>query len=209
MSYLQKKFKRSRRNLSRTAIASAVVLLVFEVICAWFSWIIPGIVILFCGIVLLALIGVFLLIVQFKNSHSEEHFVEEEEKVLLGQKKKSFVLNYNNGTIWCEHLDSLLDQEEIVLDKLKGDLQTLNGNNMPSFVAVTLDETKTSKELLSQIATLFMELRHPIRKICFIGLDHSAEKTLSRLFSSNMRTNFIYSFTDDFEKAKEWLVSNT
>ena len=33
-------------------------------------------------------------------------------------KKKSFELNYNGGTIWCEHLDVMGTSEDEVIAKL-------------------------------------------------------------------------------------------
>lgn len=42
-------------------------------------------------------------------------------KEQAGMKKKSFELNYNGGTIWCEHLDSMGNMEAEVIKKFEED----------------------------------------------------------------------------------------
>lgn len=41
---------------------------------------------------------------------------------LPGYKKKSFLLYYNDGEIWFEHLDSIYGNEDLVIQKLYSDI---------------------------------------------------------------------------------------
>lgn len=48
-----------------------------------------------------------------------------------GKNKKSFELNYNGGTIWCEHLDSMGAFEEEVIKKFLDDKSHLQDRRFP------------------------------------------------------------------------------
>lgn len=123
------------------------------------------------------------------------------EKYLLGLNKKSFSLPYNGGDIWCEHLDSLCDKRELLLEKFKNDLVMIAKPSTSSFIAVNLDETDVDKELLDEIYQAFSSLNKSIRKVVFVGLEPEMKRYVRRL-----RANFVVTCLDDFEKAKEWLL---
>ena len=123
------------------------------------------------------------------------------EKYLLGLNKKSFSLPYNGGDIWCEHLDSLYDKRDLLLEKFKNDLIMIAKPSTSSFIAINLDETDVDKDLIDEIYHAFSSLNKSIRKVVFVGLEPEMKRYVKRL-----RANFVVTCLDDFEKAKEWLL---
>ena len=63
------------------------------------------------------------------------------ERYEPGLKKKSFSLFYNGGEIWCEHLDSLYGDKELLKQKFEHDLIQISRPSASSFIAVVLDES--------------------------------------------------------------------
>lgn len=57
---------------------------------------------------------------------------------LPGYKKKSFVLPYNGGEIWFEHLDGIYGYEQLVLQKLAGDVPRFSRPSHPRIFALYL-----------------------------------------------------------------------
>lgn len=55
-------------------------------------------------------------------------------KEQAGINKKSFELNYNGGTIWCEHLDSMGNLETEVINKFKEDYKTFCRPSVSSYM---------------------------------------------------------------------------
>lgn len=123
------------------------------------------------------------------------------EKYMLGLNKKSFSLPYNGGDIWCEHLDSLYDKRELLLEKFRNDLVMIAKPSTSSFIAINLDETDVDQELIDEIYHAFSSLNKSIRKVVFVGLEPEMKRYVKRL-----RSNFVVTCLDDFEKAKEWLL---
>lgn len=125
------------------------------------------------------------------------------EKYELGLNKKSFSLFYNGGEIWCEHLDSLYTEKELLKEKFMQDLVKIGKPSTSSFVIVNLDESDVDKEILELIINCFLMLKKPLRKVVFVGLD---SKMKNHVKKRNINTTFTMVCIDDFEKAKEWLV---
>lgn len=125
------------------------------------------------------------------------------EKYELGLNKKSFSLFFNGGEIWCEHLDSLYNEKELLLNKFNQDLLQISKPSTSSFIAVNLDQSDVDKEILEHIINSFIQLEKSLRKVVFIGL---TSKMKSHIKKKNMDTSFIMTCIDDFEKAKEWLI---
>lgn len=125
------------------------------------------------------------------------------EKYELGLNKKSFSLFFNGGEIWCEHLDSLYNEKELLLKKFNQDLIQISKPSASSFIAVNLDQSDVDKEILEHIINSFIRLEKPLRKVVFVGL---TSKMRSYIKKKNMDTSFIMNCIDDFEKAKEWLI---
>jgi hypothetical protein len=123
---------------------------------------------------------------------------------LPGFKKKSFSMYYGGGEIWFEHLDGMYGYTDLAIQKLASDYIQLKKPSMPSLIAVNLDETQVNEELCNEIARAFTVKEKRYTKIVFIGVKRQQKKLLQRLLSNN---GFALAFINDFEKAKEWLIS--
>ncbi|MGC6177623.1 hypothetical protein [Lacrimispora sp. 38-1] len=129
--------------------------------------------------------------------------VENIEKYELGLKKKSFSLFFHGGEIWCEHLDSLYDQMELLKQKFMQDLLQIQKPSSSSFVAVILDDSNVDSEILDQILHEFFRLNKQLRKVVFVGLNSKMKRYMKKRSAD---TNYLMICMDDLEKAKEWLV---
>ena len=125
------------------------------------------------------------------------------EKYELGLNKKSFSIFFNGGEIWCEHLDSLYKEKELLKQKFNQDLVQISRPSTSSFVAVNLDESDVDREILELIINSFVMLKKPLRKVVFVGLNSKMKRYINK---KNVDTLFTITCIDDFEKAKEWLV---
>jgi hypothetical protein len=117
--------------------------------------------------------------------------------------KKSFELNYNGGTIWCEHLDGMADLEQEVIEKFKRDLPNLMRPSVSSCMIINLDETVITKAIEDVIVNGLVDGNKQFRKIAFVGVDRKTHLKFSEIHS---RTGAIVNFLDDYEKAKEWVL---
>lgn len=126
------------------------------------------------------------------------------EKYELGLNKKSFSLFYHSGEVWCEHLDSLYGERELLKQKFKRDLIEISRPSTSSFIAVVLDDSDVDKEVLDWIVDSFVMLNRPLRKVVFVGLDL---KMKSYMKKKKVDSSFMMACIDDLEKAKEWLIS--
>ena len=124
------------------------------------------------------------------------------EKYELGLNKKSFSIYYHGGEIWCEHLDSLYGEKELLLQKFRQDLIVIARPSTSSFIVVNLDESDVDKEMIEFIMNSFITLKKSLRKIVFVGLN---SKMKSYIKKKNLETSFVVTCIDDYEKAKEWL----
>ena len=131
------------------------------------------------------------------------------DKILLperlpGVKKKSFVLPFNNGEIWFEHLDGMYQYDQLVRNKLKEDSKEFLLPSKPSAIGIVLDETNVTNEIADDLISVLLETDKVIQRVCFIGTDKKIRKMfVERLKKSN---KFQYNFINDLEKAKEWLI---
>lgn len=123
---------------------------------------------------------------------------------LPGIKKKSFVLPFNNGEIWFEHLDGMYQYDKLVRNKLAEDCKEFLKPSMPSAIAVVLDETNVTCEIADDLISVLFDTDKVIQRVCFIGTD----KKIKKMFAERLKkTNkFQYNFINDPEKAKEWLI---
>lgn len=126
------------------------------------------------------------------------------EKYELGLKKKSFSLFYNGGEIWCEHLDSLYGEKELLKQKFEQDLIQISRPSASSFIVVDFDQSDVDKEILELIVNRFAMLKKPLCKVAFVGLNFKMKNYIKK---RNADVSFMMTCIDDFEKAKEWLVS--
>lgn len=124
-------------------------------------------------------------------------------KELAGINKKSFELNYNGGTIWCEHLDSMGNLENEVIKKFQTDYKTFSRPSVSSYMIINLDETIISNKIADCIINYILECPKSFMKIAFVGVD-KYQKNLFKIINKNSGT--IISFFNDYEKAKEWVL---
>lgn len=124
---------------------------------------------------------------------------------LPGTKKKSFALPFNGGEIWFEHLDGMYQFSELVLSKLRGDSRLFLQPSKPSAIGFVLNETVITDDIAREIAEALCGGKKVFTRVCFIGADKDAKRRLTALLKGRKR--FAVCFMADFEKAKEWLVS--
>ena len=125
---------------------------------------------------------------------------------LPGFRKKSFALPFGGGEIWFEHLDGIYEYEELVLEKLSGDIPIFCRPSKTSVIGFVLDETVVTDKICSAIVNALINTAKRFTRVCFIGSD---KKTAKRLKKELFAHGFAVSFINDFEKAKEWLISET
>ncbi|MGN0115104.1 MAG: hypothetical protein ACI396_07225, partial [Acutalibacteraceae bacterium] len=123
---------------------------------------------------------------------------------LPGYKKQSFKMAFGGGEIWFEHLDGIYSFEDLVLSKLKNDSKTFCRPSMPSLICFNLDETAITDRIIAAISIKLLNSNKRFTRVCFVGADRAVAKKLKKALKYN---GFALHFTKDFEKAKEWLVS--
>ena len=116
--------------------------------------------------------------------------------------KKSFELNYNNGMIWCEHLDGMGVYEDEVIAKFLEDKRTFSRPSVSSIMIINLDKTRITDRIADTIVNTVLESDKPFRKIVFVGAKAPWRSRLGTIKQKGIMVNFI----DDYEKAKEWLI---
>ena len=124
-------------------------------------------------------------------------------KVHAGINKKSFELNYNGGTIWCEHLDSMGDLETEVIEKFESDYKTFSRPSISSYMIINLDETIVTSQIVECIVNTIIECPKRFVKIAFLGIAKREQKRFGKI---KRNTGAIISFLNDYEKAKEWVL---
>lgn len=130
--------------------------------------------------------------------------LSENGRALPGWKKKSFSIAFGGGEIWCEHLDGLYAHTELAIEKLAEDTPKFRRPSEASAIAFVLSETAVPDALAELIACSLLRPGKRFTRAAFIGCEKRAERFLrGRLVGSP----FAYAFYEDFEIAKEWLVS--
>ena len=125
------------------------------------------------------------------------------DKERAGINKKSFELNYNGGTIWCEHLDSMGNMESEVIQKFEGDYKVFSRPSVSSYMIINLDETTITEKIAVSIINGITECKKRFLKIAFVGVGRKEQKQFGRIMK---KTGIIVSYLQDYEKAKEWLL---
>lgn len=139
------------------------------------------------------------------DNNSARYFDCADPQSLPGVKKKSFTLPYRGGEIWFEHLDGMYQYTDLVLNKLKNDSHIFLLPSKPSQIGFVLDETLVTKDIVEKTVNLLCGGRKRFMRVCFIGTDRKIKKMFCNALKG--KSNFAFSFINDFEKAKEWLVS--
>lgn len=125
------------------------------------------------------------------------------DKEQAGLNKKSFEINYNGGTIWCEHLDSMGNMEAEVINKFKEDYKTFSRPSVSSYMIINLDETIVSEQIVECIVNGIIECTKKFMKIAFVGVDKKQQKKFEKIKKED---GVMVSFWTDYEKAKEWVL---
>lgn len=123
---------------------------------------------------------------------------------LPGYKKQSFKMAFGGGEIRFEHLDGIYVFEDLVISKLENDSKSFCRPSMPSLICFNLDETAITEMIIEAISIKLLNSNKRFTRVCFVGADRAAAKKLKKALEYN---GFALHFTNDFEKAKEWLVS--
>ncbi|MGN1416868.1 MAG: hypothetical protein ACI4XF_08495 [Oscillospiraceae bacterium] len=122
---------------------------------------------------------------------------------LPGLKKKSFSMFFGGGEIWFEHLDGIYDQTELAIEKLMNDSKQFCRPSLPSLIAVNVDETVVSDELIDAVSDRLLNSCKRFTRVAIVGADSTSVRKFKRSFRE---APFALYFTNDFERAKEWLV---
>ena len=123
---------------------------------------------------------------------------------LPGFRKKSFVLPYNGGEIWFEHLDGIYGFEELVLKKLDGDVPVFSMPSSPSFLCFVFDETVVTDRIIEAVTHSILDSGKRFMKIAFVGLDRPASRKVKKQLSGK---GFGIGFLKGLEDAKQWLLA--
>lgn len=126
-------------------------------------------------------------------------------KEQAGIKKKSFELNYNDGTIWCEHLDSMENMEAEVIKKFEEDYKTFSRPSVSSYMIINLDETTITEQIVACIVNGIIECKKKFMKIAFVGVGKKEQKLFEKMMK---QSGIIVSYLKDYEKAKEWVLKH-
>ncbi len=118
-----------------------------------------------------------------------------------GIEKKSFELNYNGGTIWCEHLDGMGSWEESVISKFSKDIDNFSKPSVSSYMIINLDKTDITEGIVEVIISTFLDGKKSFRKIAFVGVGRRWQKQINNI----KKRGIIINYLSDYEKAKEWL----
>lgn len=124
-------------------------------------------------------------------------------KEQAGLKKKSFELNYNGGTIWCEHLDSMGNMEAEVIKKFEEDSKTFCRPSVSSYMIINLDETTITQQIVTCIANGITACEKKFMKLAFVGVGRTEQKQFEKMMK---QSGIVISYLKDYEKAKEWVL---
>jgi len=128
----------------------------------------------------------------------------ENPQELPGVKKKSFSMYFGGGEIWFEHLDGIYEYTYLAIEKFENDYFTFKKPSKPSLLAINLDETIVTLELIDVITMKLLNGDKHFTRVVFVGVDKSVRRKLKYALKD---AGFALNFINDFEKSKEWLIS--
>lgn len=120
--------------------------------------------------------------------------------------RESFKLAFSGAEIWSEELDGLNIYTDVVIEKFLKDMMTIRRPSSTGLIAIHLNETLVETYLANIIVTELAQAKQAVHKVVFVGLNHTAGKLIKSMLEKE-RVSFAYSFNNDYEKAKEWLVN--
>ena len=95
---------------------------------------------------------------------------------------------------------------DIVIEKFLKDMKIICRPSSSASISINLNETLVQKDIAELIVNKLSNVKRHISKVAFVGLDGTG-KRLIKSSLKNENSSFCYRFIDDFEKAKEWLIS--
>ena len=122
---------------------------------------------------------------------------------LPGYEKKSFLLYYNGGEIWFEHLECMHGREDTVLKKLDLDSRTFLKPSSTSFLCFVFFDTAVTDNIILAVKNILLGSNKHFTKIAFCGLDKRDQRKFKRALSDQ---GFGAAFFDGLEDAKRWLL---
>ena len=122
---------------------------------------------------------------------------------LPGYRKKSFLLYYNGGEIWFEHLEGLYGYEDLVLEKLNSDIPLFIKPSSTSFICFVFFETIVTENIIFAVKKTVSESNKHFSKIAFCGLERKNQKIFKKIFANQ---GLEVAFFDGLENAKVWLL---
>ena len=122
---------------------------------------------------------------------------------LPGYKKASFLLYYNGGEIWFEHLEDLYDHDDLVVKKLQADTPSFIKPSSPAFVCFVLFETAITDAVFLAVKKAVLESNKRFLKIAFCGLGIKDQRRFQKALVNH---GFGIAFFDGLEEAKMWLL---
>ena len=120
---------------------------------------------------------------------------------LPGYQKKSFVLPYNGGEIWFEHLDGIYGYEELVLSKLDSDIKLFTRPSSTAYICFVFTETTVTERIIEAVKRSILECEKRFMKIAFVGLDKKSKRRLKDVLKGK---GFGVNFLEGLEDAKRW-----
>ncbi len=120
--------------------------------------------------------------------------------------RNSFKLPFSGSEIWGEELDGLNIYTDVVINKFMRDMVTIRKPSSPGLIAIHLNETLVEENLVNIIVTELKKAENSIQKVVFVGLNRTSQK-LMKASIEIVGVSFVYTFINDYEKAKEWLVN--
>ena len=122
--------------------------------------------------------------------------------------RESISMFFGDGEIWFEQLDALSIYKDVILDKFLKDMETIKRPSSSAFIGINLNESLVDKEIADTIISNLSQASSFIKKVVFVGLDRKGIKLMKQSIDNNQKsTGFVYTFINDYEKAKEWLVN--
>lgn len=129
---------------------------------------------------------------KLKKSKNPAYKLKTVDELQSAINKKSFELNYNGGTIWCEHLDGMGLCEEAVIRKFLSDKSQLSRPSVSSHMIINLDETNITESIEKVILEGIIENKKHFRKIAFVGVGEDHQRSF---FEIQKRTGAIWEDT--------------
>ena len=106
---------------------------------------------------------------------------EKQSADLPGYRKKSFLLYYNGGEIWFEHLEGMYGNEDLVLKKLNFDIPLFIKPSSTSFICFVFYDTVVTDNIILAVKKTVLESNKYFTRIAFCGLDRKDQKKFKRV----------------------------